>query len=102
MAKLSRETQAMVGHPPDCVFKQIVSNNNPKNCRIEVHDVSNALSVVGPNCNRLEGMSTRQKPKRVNVEYSKILRDFYRLHKSATLTMDVMFVNGIPLFVTFS
>ena len=42
MAKLSRETQAMVGHLPDSVFKQIVSDKNLKNCPVEVNDVSNA------------------------------------------------------------
>ena len=37
MAKLSREMQAMIGHPPDSVFKQIVSDKNLKNCPVEVN-----------------------------------------------------------------
>ena len=37
MAKLSQETQAMVGHPPYSVFKQIMSDENLKNYPVEVH-----------------------------------------------------------------
>ena len=67
MVKLSRETQAINRHPPDSVFKQIVSEKNLKNYPVEVDDVSNANSIFGYNRDRLEGMNTRQKLKRTKV-----------------------------------
>ena len=39
----------------------------------------------------------RTKEQRVGIP-----RDFYKLHKMATITADVMFVSGIPFLVTFS
>ena len=44
----------------------------------------------------------RKKTERVDLEYLKIPMDFYELHKFVTLTADVMFVNGISFFITFS
>ena len=43
---------------------------------------------------------TRQKPEKVNPEYTDIPRDFYKLHKVVTFTADVMFVNGIAFLAT--
>ena len=80
----------------------MVSNTFLKNSPVKVDDVTNARTIFGPNLLRLKGGSTRQKPKRVESEYIKIPRDFYRLHKFVTLTADVMFVNGIPFLMTFS
>ena len=46
--------------------------------------------------------ATRRKPNsRVGVENRvKIPRDLYKLNKCVTLTADVMFVSGLPLFDT--
>ena len=52
----------------------------------------------------MKGTATRYKPNsRVRVEGRvKIHRDWYKLNKCVTLTADVMFVSGLPLFVTLS
>ena len=92
----------MVAHLPDSKFKQLVSSKNLKNFPISDSDITNAKAMFGPNCNRLWGASTRQKPDRVEEEFILIPLDFYRLHKIVTLTADIMFVNGITFMVTFS
>jgi len=38
----------------------------------------------------------------VEPEYVQIPRDFYELNKFVTLAADVMFVNGLPFFMTLS
>ena len=45
VAKLSRATQLMIGHPPDKVFKQIVSDGTLDNCPVVPNDVSNATAI---------------------------------------------------------
>ena len=55
MAKLSRETEAMIGDLSDSVFKRIVSDKDLKNCRVKVNDDSNDHSILGTNHDRLEG-----------------------------------------------
>ena len=76
-----------------------------KNCPITVNDLANASSILGPhNRDMLKGAATRRKPNsRVGVEDRvKIPRDWYKLNKFVTLMADVMFVCGLPMFVTLS
>ena len=64
-AKLSRQTQGRVGHPPDGVFKQMIGEKELKNDPVSLDDVANALAILGANVNRLKGATTRKKPHRV-------------------------------------
>ena len=68
-AKLARRAQAMVGHPTDEKFKQMVSSKSFANCRVKVKDVTNARAIFGPYLPGLGGKTTRQKPVTVNPEY---------------------------------
>ena len=61
-AKLSRETQGRVGHPPDGVFKQMISEKEQKNNPVSLDDVANALAIFGANVNGLKWAATRKKP----------------------------------------
>ena len=101
-AFLARKAQAMVGHPADKKFKQMVSAKSIKNCDVQTKDVTNAHGIFGPSRPKLRGGTVRQKPQRVEPEYLQIPRDFYALHKFVTLVVDVMFVNGLPLLTTLS
>ena len=101
-AILACEAQAMVAHPPDDKFKQMVSHENLRNCSVKVKDITNARALFGLNRSRLKGGTVRQNPERVDPVYTAIPRDFYELHRFETLTADVMFVNGIPFLVTLS
>ena len=92
----------MIGHPPDKVFKQIVSDGTLNNCPVVPNDVSNATAIFGPNLPRMQGASTSNKPNKTNVEFTKIPQEFYLQHKFVTLTADVMFVNGIAFLISFS
>ena len=47
-AKLARRAQAMVEHPTDDKFKQMVSSKSFTNCRVKVRDVTNARTIFGP------------------------------------------------------
>ena len=100
--KLAREAQAMIGHPLDEKFKQIASHENLRNYHVKIEDITNAHAIFGPNRSRLKGGTVRQKPERVDPEYTAISRDLYELHRCVTLTADVMFVNRIPLLVSRS
>ena len=44
----------------------------------------------------------RQKPDRIDPEYTQIPRNLYELHKFVTLAADMMFVNDIQFLVTLS
>ena len=73
-AILAREAQAMVAHPTDEKFKQMVSHENLKNCDVRVEHITDAHAIVGHNRSRLKGGTVSQKPDRVNPEYTQIPR----------------------------
>ena len=80
-----------------------MSTNSLNKCPVTANDIANASSILGPhNCDRLKGTAPRHKPNdRVGVEGRvKIPRDWYKLNKFVTLTADVMFICGLPLFIT--
>ena len=54
-AILARKVQAMVEHPPDKKFKQMVSHGNLSNCNVTVEDVTTACALFGHNISRLKG-----------------------------------------------
>ena len=64
-AKLSRETQGRVGHPPGGVFKQMIGEKYLKHNPISLDDVANAFAIFGHNVKRLKGAAARMKPHRV-------------------------------------
>ena len=102
-AQLARVAQVRVGHPPDRVLKQIVSDNIPKNIPIGLDNVADAIAIYGPPISRLKGAKNREKthPRVGEGGKLEIPRDFYGLNFFVTLTANVMFVSGIPFLVNF-
>ena len=92
----------MLAHLTDDKFKLMVSQGTLRNCDVTPVDISNANAIFGPYLPGLRGRTVREKPKRVDPQYTQIPRDFYRLHKFVTLVADVMFVNSVPFMVTQS
>ena len=101
-AILARDTQAMVAHPPDQKFKNMVSHKSLGNTRLKPDAITHAKAIFGENRALLRGNTVRVKPARVEPVHMEIPRDFYVLHKFVTLVGDVMFVNGLPFLLTLS
>ena len=98
-AILASEAQAMVAHPPDEKFKQMVNHENLRNYIIKAEDITNDQTFFLSQSFQIKGRAVRHKPVWVDPEYTVVPRDFYELHHSVILTADVMFVNRIPLLV---
>ena len=97
---MTRVLQRRTGHPPEERYKEIVSQSTE--CPVSVTNITNARVIFGSNVSGLRGRTTRETPVRVKEERVAIPKDFYQMHKKVTLTVDVMFVSGIPFLVTFS
>ena len=48
-ATYAHQAHAMMGHPMDEKFKQLVSSNAIKNCPVTLQDIANATAIFGPN-----------------------------------------------------
>ena len=73
-----------------------------KNFLITSKDISNAKIIC---CTHLAGVKLnklRRTPKLLGSYCVEIPGEFQLLHKSVTLVADVLFVNGIPFFITLS
>jgi hypothetical protein len=100
----ARDAMAMMAHPTEEKFKKHVvsSAHVVRNFNISLQDIANANALFGPDRGSLKGKTVRRRPGRVRPEYVSIPRALYERIKNVTLTADVMFVNGLPFFVTLS
>jgi hypothetical protein len=101
-AKEAQRLQGKVGNPSDKEFKGMVCERLITNCPVTVQDVENANPIFGLDLTNLRGKAIRTKPEHVRIEYVQISWDFVELHKYVMLVADIMFVNGLPFFVTSS
>ena len=102
-ANLARKAQAILGHPTSKELSQVVSSNfGITNCPINPIDVSTADVIFGPNLGGVRGKTVRKNPECVHGKILSIPRDFYTRHHFVTLTVDAMFVNGVPCLTTLS
>ena len=100
----ARDAMAMMAHPMEEKFKKHVvsSAHVVRNFNLSLQDIANANALFVPNRGSLKGKTIRRKPGKVRPEYVSIPRAFYERIKNVTLAADVMFVNGLPFFVTLS
>jgi hypothetical protein len=102
-ANEARRAVAMMAHPTDERLKHVVSNTNVvPNCTFNSTDLTNARAIYGPDRGGLRGKTVRKKPDKVRPEFITIPRELYEKVVDVTLTADVMFVNGLPFFITQS
>ena len=83
-------------------FDKIVRSNQIQNYPTTSKDITNKKVIFGPHLAGVRGKTVRRAPKRVDCDCVAITRYFQLLYKSVTLFDDVLFVNGIPFFITKS
>ena len=65
-------------------------------------DIEIAVKVWGPNISVLKGKTVRSQPGPVKLDLFQIPKEIRDLHKQATLSIDIFYVNKIPFLVTLS
>ena len=69
---------------------------------IQPSDISNARKIFGPSLPCRKGKWVRGKSTRVSSKYVSIPANLISANKYVTLVADVMFVSGLPFFITMS
>ena len=90
-----------MGHPSDAVFAELVSNNAMLNCPIAECDIDNAVKIFWPSRAWLCG-KTVHKTACTEPAFVSSPKHVYDHLEEATLTGDVIFINGLALFITFT
>ena len=101
-AREARDALAMMAHPRGDRLAHMVSSNVIENCKVRSSDLANATVIYGPDRGAIRGKTVRRKPEKVRPEYSRIPLQLFERLKDVTLSADIMFVNGLPFFVTLS
>jgi hypothetical protein len=97
-ATKARTFYHVVGGPTIQNFKAIIRMNTFKNCPVTVADVDLAEKIFGPDLGTIKGKSTRHASESVMEDLIEIPPELKDQHKDLTFCMDLMFVNGMPLF----
>jgi hypothetical protein len=98
----ARKAQAMIGHPNDAQFVEMVRNNTINNCPIKTAHIINTLTIFGPSIARVHLKTVCCKPEQVEAELGCIPDNIHCLHRFVVMTADVMFVNSIAFLTTLS
>ena len=83
-------------------MKWAIQSNLIKYCPVTVMDVGTAIKVWGPSIAMLKDKTVRTTPILVRQDVIEIPKEIWELHKDVTLTIDIIVVNKIPFFVTYS
>jgi len=101
-AKGARDAMAMMAHPSEEKMRNLVSSNTVANMPYTSTDIANSRMLFGPDRGAIRGKTVRQRPSRVRPELIVLPQQMYEKLRDVVLTADVMFVNGLPHFVTLS
>ncbi len=101
-ANLARNLQAGLAFPSNADMKWGIQSNLIKDCPVTVKDMGTAIKVWGPSIAMLKGKTVRTTPPVVRQDVIEIPKEIQELHKDVTLKIDIIFVNKIPFFTTYS
>ena len=97
--KRARKLYHVIGAPSLANYKKIIRGNMIKHCPVSGKDVDLAEAIFGEDVPTLQGKTPRSTPKTILQEIITMPPELVRKHSSVTLSMDVMYVNGIG-FIT--
>jgi hypothetical protein len=101
-ATLARNIQKIIGRPSTKAFIKIVENNLLPNCPVTRRDIIAAEHIFGPDVGSLKGKTVHKAATSVDVNTVDLPATVMSHYQDIVLAADIMFVNGIPFFVTIS
>ena len=96
------EAQAMLGHPTNRDFMGMVGSRKIVNFPVSPAAVLNANLIFGPDLAGVRGRTGRRPPESVTTNHVQIPRALLEWHQRVMLTVDIMFMNGVPFLVSVS
>ena len=97
----ARRLQNILMRPTSRKYKEVILEHL-RDATVTKADIDVADDIFGPNLGALKGKTTRRPALHVASGIDSIPPDVLKLHQHLTLTIDIMFVNNLPFFVTKS
>ena len=101
-AKVARKLYAKLLYPLNADLKWLIKNNQIKKCEVSVWKIDTTHEIWGKYTRALKDNNSRGKSTVVASYCIKIPKDIANLKKTAFLTADIFFVDGIPFFISLS
>ena len=102
-AQGARDAMAMMAHPSASRMRQLVSTTDLiTGIPFNTTDLTNGDAIFGPDRGAIRGKTVRKRQGKVRPEFVQIPPQLYERLRDVVLTADVMFVNGLPFFVSRS
>jgi Cadherin prodomain like len=97
----TRNLQRKIGRPPTHEFIRLVAQNLLPNCPVTKRNINSAEDIFGPDAGFLKGRTVRRNPPRISTDdtYSPLPPSVHERYYDVTLCADIMYVNGIPIFI---
>ena len=97
-----RALQKIIGHPTARQLSYLLDHHLIPNSPFTSHDVRRAEQIYGPDLGNLKGKTTRRNPPTVDQVMQYCPDTIIDQYGNVMLSADIMYVNGIPFFVTQS
>jgi hypothetical protein len=101
-AEVTRSLYCKLGFLSMKDYKYVIQMHQIKDCPVTVANIDVAFKIWGKDVAMLKGKTVEKKPMPVVRDLVKVPKEFIKLHKDVTLTMDIFFVNGIAFFLLLS
>ena len=101
-AKAARKLQCIIGQPNSWYFQHLIQNNLLPGCNLTANDVKIVDHIYGHDLGSIKGKTVQSSSEQVKIPTSSISPELMAKYQCVILTVDVMFVNKIPFFITTS
>jgi hypothetical protein len=89
-------------YPSTRAFQNITSRNLLPNCPVSRDDIIAANDIFGSNLGSIKGKTVHRPGPSVNTKSDDVPDDIMCMYKNVILSIDIMFINKIPFFITIS
>ena len=97
-----RRAQELIGSPSEKDFTALISSKSIENYSIDRIDVTHAKKLFGPHLQGVKGRTVCRAADPVVESYVSVLRETILGMKVVIMSVDVFFINGIPMLLTLS
>ena len=103
MAKLAQKFYTHCNCPGYIKFIAAIENNSFRNIPFTVEDIKRAIAIYGKDVNEMKGKGTRTRPIPISdIVTIRIPPSILQLHNDIQLSVDFIFVQGIPMLHSIS